>query len=75
MSAQIAATEIGFPLIDPELSITIVTSVSLKSVALSFLKDNELKGSIITLVNYQVSNIPSSKSKTQDLFGLASNFL
>ena len=47
MSAQIAATDIGFPLIDPELSIKIVTNVSLNSISFSFLKDIELKGSII----------------------------
>ena len=49
ISAHIAATEIGLPLIDPELSIKIVTRVSLNSVSFSFLKDNEFKGSIIIL--------------------------
>ena len=37
MSAHIAATEIGFPLMEPELSIKIVTSVSLNSISF-FLK-------------------------------------
>ena len=75
ISAQIAATEIGLPLIDPELSIKIVTKVSLNSISFSFLKDKELKGSIITLVSFEVSKRPSSKSKFHDLFCLASNFL
>ena len=42
MSAQIAATEIGLPLIEPELSIKIVTNVSLNSISFSLLKDKEL---------------------------------
>ena len=75
MSAQIAATEIGFPLIEPELSISIVTRVSLKSISFSFLKDNELNGSIIILESLDVSKMPSSKSKFQDLFCLARSFL
>ena len=50
ISAQIAATEIGFPRIDPELSINIVTRVSLKSVSFSFLKESEFKGSIINIL-------------------------
>ena len=75
MSAQTAATEIGFPLIDPELSIKIVTKVSLKSVSFSFLKEREFKGSIITLVNLEVSSMPSSKSKSHDLFCFAKSFL
>jgi len=36
ISAHIAATEIGFPLIEPELSIKIVTNVSLISISFSF---------------------------------------
>ena len=40
--AQIAAMVIGLPLIDPELSISRVTTVSLKSKSFSFLKDKEL---------------------------------
>ena len=75
MSAHTAATEIGFPLIEPELSINIVTSVSLKSVSFSFLKDKEFNGSIINLVSFDESNKPSSKSKSQDLFCLAKSFL
>ena len=75
ISAHIAATEIGLPLIDPELSIKIVTKVSLKSVSFSFLKDNEFNGSIITRVNLDVSRTPSSKSKFHDLFCFAKSFL
>ena len=75
ISAQIAATDIGLPRIDPELSIRIVTKVSLNSVSFSFLNERELKGSIITLVSFEVSSKPSSKSKFQDLFCLANNFL
>ena len=40
-----------------------------------YLKDSELKGSIIILGNFEVSNKPSSKSKFQDLFCLAKSFL
>merc|ERR1711965_696201 len=75
MSAQIAATDIGLPLIEPELSIKIVTNVSLNSISFSFLKDKELNGSIIILGNFDVSNKPSSRSKFQDLFCLAKSFL
>ena len=42
MSAHIAAIVIGLPLIDPELSIKSVTTVSLNFKSFSFLKDNEL---------------------------------
>ena len=75
ISAQIAATDIGLPLIEPELSISIVTKVSLNSISFSFLNDSELKGSIIILGSFEVSNNPSSKSKFQDLFCFANNFL
>ena len=75
MSAQIAATDIGLPLIEPELSIKIVTKVSLNSISFSFLKDKELKGSMIIRVSFEVSSKPSSKSKFQDLFCFASSFL
>ena len=72
---QIAAIEIGLPRIDPELSISNETTVSLKSVSFSFLNEREYIGSIITLVNLDVSNKPSSRSKFQLLFCLASSFL
>ena len=75
MSAQIAAIVIGLPLIDPELSISKVTIVSLNSKSFSFLKDNEFCGSIIILVSFELSNKPSSKSNSHDLFCFASNCL
>ena len=65
----------GLPLIDPELSINNVTTVSLKSKSFSFLKDNELYGSIITLVSLELSRRPSSKSNSHALFCLANNCL
>ena len=75
MSAHIAAIVIGLPLIDPELSINKVTTVSLNSKSFSFLKDNEFCGSMIILVNLELSNKPSSKSNSQALFCFASNCL
>ena len=60
---------------EPELSIKIVTRVSLNSISFSFLNVKELKGSIIILGSFEVSNKPSSRSKFQDLFCFASNFL
>ena len=75
MSAQIAAIVIGRPLIEPELSINNVTTVSLKLKSFSFLKDKELNGSIMTLVSFELSNKPSSKSKSHDRFCFANNFL
>ena len=42
ISAHNAAIVIGLPLIEPELSIKRVTTVSLKSKSFSFLKDKEL---------------------------------
>ena len=41
ISALIAATVIGLPRIDPELSISNDTTVSLKSVSFSFLNESE----------------------------------
>src|SRR6516165_7791328 len=48
MSAQVAATVIGRPRIDPELSKSRVTTVSLKSVSFSRLNDNGCRGSTTT---------------------------
>ena len=73
ISAHIAAMVIGLPLIEPELSINKVTIVSLKSKFFSFLKESELYGSIIILVNLELSSKPSSKSNSHALFCLASN--
>ena len=75
ISAQIAAIVIGLPLIEPELSISKVTIVSLKSKSFSFLKERELYGSIIIRGNFELSSNPSSKSNSQALFCLASNCL
>ena len=75
ISAQIAAIVIGLPLIDPELSIKRVTTVSLKSKSFSFLNENELYGSIIILGSFELSSRPSSKSKSHALFCFASNCL
>ena len=67
-SAQIAAIDIGLPLIEPELSNNIVTTVSLKSVSFSTLNDNGVVGFDIIRANRPASNNPSSISKDQDLF-------
>ena len=75
ISAQIAAIVIGLPRIEPELSISKVTTVSLNSVFFSFLNESELNGSIMTLVNLELSNSPSSRSNCQDLFCFANNCL
>ena len=75
ISAQVAATIIGRPLIDPELSISNVTTVSLKSVSLSILNDNGCIGSVTTRTNLAVSSAPSSKSKSHERFCWAINFL
>ena len=68
ISAQIAATEMGLPLIDPELSISIVTNVSLNSTSFSFLKDSELKGSIIILGSFEVSSKPPLNQNSKIYF-------
>ena len=75
ISAQIAAMVIGLPLMDPELSMSRVTTVSLKSKSFSFLNDKELYGSIIILGSFELSNNPSSKSNSHALFCFASNCL
>ena len=64
-AALIAAIEIGRPRIDPELSISIVTTVSRNSMSFSCLKDSGCCGSIIMRGRRAVSSIPSSRSKTQ----------
>ena len=75
ISAQMAAIVIGLPLIEPELSINNVTTVSLKSKSFSFLNDKELYGSKIIRGNLELSNNPSSKSNSQVRFCFASNCL
>ena len=75
MSADIAAVVMDLPLIDPELSTKIVTTVSLNLVSFSCLKLREVRGSVIILCNLEVSKIPSSLSYSQDLFCWANNSL
>ena len=64
-SAHIAAIEIGLPRIDPELSKSKVTTVSLNSVSFSILKLREVVGFVITLASLPASRIPSSRSNNQ----------
>ena len=73
ISAVTAATMMGRPRIEPELSIRIVTMVSRKSVSFSSLKVSADIGSIITRVSRAVSSIPSSRSKVQLRCCCASN--
>ena len=75
ISEHSAATVIGLPLIEPELSINSVTTVSLNSKSFSFLNDKELYGSKIIRGNLELSNNPSSKSNSQVRFCFASNCL
>ena len=72
MSAQQAATMIGRPRIEPELSNSIVTTVSRKSVSRSFLKDSAPVGSVMMRVRRAASSTPSSRSKSQPRFCCAS---
>ncbi|MNY53561.1 hypothetical protein D3C86_1893260 [compost metagenome] len=65
MSAQTAATMIGRPRIEPELSISRVTTVSRNGLSLSILKDRGLVGSVMTRVRRAVSSTPSSRSNDQ----------
>jgi hypothetical protein len=65
MSAQTAATMIGRPRIEPELSISRVTTVSRNSVSSPFLERQGAVGSVMTRVRRAVSSIPSSRSKLQ----------
>lgn len=67
-SPQMAAIVIGLPRIEPELSMSKVTIVSLNSVSFSCLKDNGKSGSATTRASLAASNMPSSKSNSQLLF-------
>ena len=60
MSAEIAAIDIGRPRIDPELSISKVTTVSRNSVSRSTLYDSEWPGLTITRASRAASSRPSS---------------
>ena len=74
ISALIAAIVIGRPRIDPELSISKETTVSLNSVSFSILYERGYKGAVTTLESRPASKIPSSKSNNQERFCCASNF-
>jgi hypothetical protein len=65
MSPQIAAMVIGRPRIEPELSISSVTTVSRKSVSRSTLNESACSGSVTTRVRRAVSSRPSSRSNSQ----------
>ena len=75
MSADNAATVMGLPLIEPELSISKVTTVSLKFTSVSILYDRGYNGWVTTLDSLPASRIPSSRSNFHDLFCLAKSFL
>ena len=68
ISEQRAATVIGRPLIDPELSISKETIVSLNSIFFSFLNDNLWLGLAIIFANLEESRYPSSKLNSHCLF-------
>ena len=63
-----AATMIGRPRMEPELSSSSVTIVSRNSESSSCLKESGAVGSVITRVRRAVSSTPSSRSKLQDRF-------
>ena len=65
ISALIAAIEIGRPRIDPELSISSVTTVSRNSASRSILYDSDWPGLMTTRASRAASSIPSSWSKSQ----------
>jgi hypothetical protein len=71
MSAHSAATMIGRPRIEPELSSSNVTTVSLNGMSSSCLNDSGDIGSVITRVSRAVSSTPSSRSKLQARFCFA----
>ena len=66
--------KLAFPLIEPELSIRIVTNVSLNSISFSFLNDNEFKGSIIILGSFEVSKVPPLNQNPKIDFALLEVF-
>ena len=66
MSALIAATAIGRPRIDPELSISSETTVSRNSVSSSILNESEVAGLTTTRDRRAVSRMPSSRSNDQE---------
>ena len=70
MSAHIAATAIGRPRIEPELSISSDTTVSRNSVSFSSLYDSGCSGLTTTRVRRAVSSRPSSRSNSQERVSL-----
>ena len=75
MSAHIAASVIDLPLIEPELSINIETTVSLKFISDSCLKLSAEPGLVTILVSLAVSSNPSSRLKFQLRFCWACRIL
>ena len=73
MSPHTAAMVIERPRMEPELSISMVTTVSRNLVSFSCLKARGFIGSITTCGSFDVSRIPSSKSNSQERFCLASS--
>ncbi len=68
MSAQVAATVMGRPRIEPELSISSVTTVSRKFESFSRLNDSGDCGSTTTRDSRAGSSMPSSRSNSQARF-------
>ena len=68
MSAQVAATVIGRPRIEPELSISSVTTVSRNVVSFSCLKDSGCVGLATIRASRAPSSMPSSRSNSQERF-------
>ena len=74
ISAHMAAMVIERPRMEPELSMSRDTTVSLNFISFSCLKASGLNGSIMTLGNLEQSSVPSSRSNSQVLFCCAINF-
>ena len=68
MSAQIAATEIGFPLIEPELSINIVTNVTFGALNVPFDVEHDIEFFCFDNV-MRYSTIASQSSNNAGLSG------
>src|SRR5258705_504166 len=68
MSAHMAATMIGRPRIEPELSNSNETTVSRKSISRSILKESGCIGSTTIRESRALSRMPSSRSKSQERF-------
>src|SRR5438270_473853 len=66
ISAQVAATVIGRPRIEPELSISSVTTVSRNAVSFSRLNESGCRESTMMRGSLAGSRMPSSRSNSQD---------